>query len=116
MSDTDSVVLTYPLPEHLIGKELGQLKLEHEIKKGIFIRKKLYCIINSKNEIIIKSSGIDSSRLSYESFIKLLNGETFEIERTNFNVEWKTLNIKKYLFKFKSAFSSKESKCAFNFK
>lgn len=39
ISDTDSVVLTKPLPEQLIGGELGQLKLEHEITEGIFIRK-----------------------------------------------------------------------------
>ena len=30
MSDTDSVVLTKPLPEHLVGGELGQMKLEQE--------------------------------------------------------------------------------------
>jgi hypothetical protein len=42
MSDTDSIVLPYPLPNHLIGNELGQMKLEHIIKQGIFIRKKFY--------------------------------------------------------------------------
>ena len=46
MSDTDSVVLTKPLPGYQVGKNLGKMKLEHEINKGIFIRKKLYCIIN----------------------------------------------------------------------
>lgn len=57
MSDTDSVVLTHPLPDYLIGWELGQMKLEHEIVEGIYIRKKFYCIKTSENKVIIKSSG-----------------------------------------------------------
>jgi len=54
MSDTDSVVLTKPLSAGLIGPELGQMKLECEITEGIFIRKKLYYILNSKDQEIIK--------------------------------------------------------------
>jgi hypothetical protein len=87
MSDTDSVVLTKPLADHLVGQELGQMKLEYEIKKGIFIRKKLYCIINSKGQETIKASGIDSNKLDYNSFKKLLWGESIEIDRTSFNVD-----------------------------
>jgi len=93
MSDTDSAVLPYPLPLNLVGKGLGQMKLVSKINEGILIRKKLYCIIDSNNQEIIKSSGVASSRLNYESFKKLLNGESIVIERTNFNVDWKTLNI-----------------------
>jgi len=93
MSDTDSAVLTKPLPKQFIGQELGQLKLEHEIKMGIFIKKKLYYILNSNDKEIIKSSGIDSSRLNYNYFLKLLNGETIDIERTTFNVEWDGFNV-----------------------
>jgi hypothetical protein len=87
MSDTDSAILPNPLPNNLIGEEIGQMKLEHEIAEGIFIRKNLYCIKTSTNQIIIKSSGVDSSRLNYSLFVKLLNGETLTIERTNFNVD-----------------------------
>ena len=93
MSDTDSVVLTKPLPEQLIGAELGQLKLEHEIEEGIFIRKKFYCIKNLNNIEIVKTSGIDSTRLNYNSFIKLFKGESLTIERTKFNIEWNSLNV-----------------------
>lgn len=93
MSDTDSVVLTKPLPDNLIGDELGQLKLVHIIKEGIFIKKKLYYLKTSDNQEIIKSSGIDPTRLNYEHFIKLFNGESITIERTNFKVDWKGLNI-----------------------
>jgi len=93
MSDTDSAILPKPLSKHLVGKGLGQMKLEHEITEGIFIRKKLYAIKNSNNQVIIKASGVDSSHLNYSLFETLLSGQSVEIERTNFNVEWNMLNI-----------------------
>ena len=93
MSDTDSAVLPYSLPDHLVGKELGKMKLVHKIKKGIFIKKKLYYILTSDNQEIIRSSGINSSRLSHESFIQLLQGETIFIERTTFNLDWDELSL-----------------------
>jgi hypothetical protein len=65
MSDTDSAVLTKPLPAHLVGDGLGQMKLVHEIKRGIFIKKKFYYILDSNNQEHVKSSGIDSSKLNY---------------------------------------------------
>lgn len=93
MSDTDSVVLTKPLPDKFVGKELGQLKLEHEVKEGIFIKKKLYYILDYNNQVLIKSSGLSSSELTYDSFKSLLKGDSITIKRTNFNLDWKTLNI-----------------------
>lgn len=93
MSDTDSSLLPYPLPNHLVGKGLGQMKLETVINEGLLIRKKLYCILNSDDKVIIKSSGMDSSYLNYKLFKILLSGQSIEIERTNFNVEWNNLNI-----------------------
>lgn len=94
MSDTDSAVLPYPLPDHLVGSELGQMKLVSKINKGIFLRKKFYCILDSNNYETVKTSGVDSSHLNYNLFLRLLNGETLTIERTHFNVEWKELSIK----------------------
>ena len=93
MSDTDSAVLPYHLPNNLVGKELGQMKLVSNIKHGIFIKKKLYCILDSDNKVTIKSSGIDSSRLNYNSFIKLLKGESLTVDRTNFNLDWEEFNV-----------------------
>lgn len=46
MSDTDSAVLPHPLPDHLVGSGLGQMKLVHKIKKGIFIKKKIILYSN----------------------------------------------------------------------
>jgi len=65
MSDTDSVVLPKKLNEQFVGKEIGQMKLEHIIKHGIFIRKKLYAIITDQNKEVIKASGAKSKFLSF---------------------------------------------------
>ena len=36
------------------AKELGKLKLEHKVGKGIFITNKTYCIIDNNNKYINK--------------------------------------------------------------
>jgi hypothetical protein len=93
MSDTDSVVLTKPLPDHQVGGEIGQMRLEQGIKQGIFIRKKLYCILNYRDQEVVKSSGLDSDKLNLNSFLELLNGKSLNLEVIRFNVEWENLNI-----------------------
>lgn len=51
-SDTDNIVINKPLPEELVGKELGLMKLEHVIKKAVFLAPKVYGIIEENgNEI-----------------------------------------------------------------
>jgi len=44
------------------------MKLVNKIQSGIFIRKKLYCLKDSNNNEIVRSSGIDPSKLNYNSF------------------------------------------------
>ena len=57
-SDTDSIVTDIKLPEHMISpKDLGKLKLEHKIDKGIFISVKTYCLITDDQKVIIKAKG-----------------------------------------------------------
>ena len=36
-SDTDCAVTDKQLPEYMVGSELGQMKLEHVITKGVFL-------------------------------------------------------------------------------
>jgi hypothetical protein len=74
MSDTDSVVLPKMLSSEFVGKEIGQMKLEHKFKKGIFIRKKLYALITNEDKQIIKASGAKAKYLNFNDFISLLNG------------------------------------------
>jgi DNA polymerase type B, organellar and viral len=93
-TDTDSVVLQYPLDPLEIGTEIGKMKLENKVKKGIFARKKLYCIINESNEEIVKSSGIDSKELNFEDIVKISKGIKITKLSTVFNVDWNELEVK----------------------
>jgi len=93
MSDTDSVVLPKQLPSNFIGYDIGDMKLEHQIEEGIFIRKKLYALKSNNNQEIIKSSGVESSSLNYDKFKLLLSGDSVKTEGISFNVIWKDLNI-----------------------
>jgi hypothetical protein len=36
-SDTDSIILDCPLPDHMVGNKLGQFKLEYKVSEGIFL-------------------------------------------------------------------------------
>jgi hypothetical protein len=48
-SDTDSAIIDKPLPEKMVGKELGQFKLEYLFNEGIFLCPKVYGIKWEKN-------------------------------------------------------------------
>ena len=93
MSDTDSVVLSKKLPNSFIGIDIGQMKLEHQIEQGIFIRKKLYALRTIDKKEIVKASGVNSSTLNFEKFKLLLAGNSVLCEALSFMVIWKDLNI-----------------------
>jgi hypothetical protein len=87
MSVTDSAVLINKLDDSVVSAqallasqqpELGQMKLEHEIKHGIFIRKKLYALKTSTNKTVIKASGANKQFLTFDNFVELLKGKNVE--------------------------------------
>ena len=47
-SDTDSIDISTPLPCKLVGRELGQMKLEHKFSKIIYLAPKVYGGITEK--------------------------------------------------------------------
>ena len=74
-SDTDSAVTDRPLPQHMIGSELGQVKLEHIINKAIFLAPKVYGLVDVDGNEIIKVKGIShdvASQLHIEDLESLL--------------------------------------------
>ncbi|PWA00302.1 hypothetical protein BB558_003645 [Smittium angustum] len=76
-TDTDSLVVQNPLPDNLIGEELGQFKLEYVIKKGIFISPKVYVLKYIKNNTLMETTvckGLGKD-LTFNDFEKLLAGE-----------------------------------------
>jgi hypothetical protein len=56
-SDTDNIVIDKALPSYMVGNELGQVKLEHVIKKAVFLAPKVYALVTTDNELIIKCKG-----------------------------------------------------------
>lgn len=95
-SDTDSIVTNIKLPNSLVNKnELGKLKLEHIIKKGIFITGKTYCLIDENDNFINKAKGIKSSSLNYEDYLKLLNNENVNTAiKTMSKIDWVQGDVK----------------------
>jgi hypothetical protein len=57
-TDTDSVFINKPLPDYMIGNNLGQFKLENIIKKAIFIAPKVYGLVTVDDREIIKAKGL----------------------------------------------------------
>jgi hypothetical protein len=97
-SDTDSWVTDAPLPSYMVGPNLGQVKLEYEIDRAVFLAPKVSGLITTEGKEIIKVKGVhhevvenihindleqllieDSSRLFNQEkwFKKLVEGEIF---------------------------------------
>ena len=84
-SDTDSIVLdkTY-LNNNWIGDNIGQFKLEYEIREAYFISNKTYCLILNNGETIIKTKGVINNSLTVEHF-KDMYWNNKNITATKFN-------------------------------
>jgi hypothetical protein len=70
-SDTDSIVTDLDLSiidNNLVGKGLGQFKLEYLIKEGYFMSNKTYCLLLNNGETIIKAKGVSKDSLTVEDF------------------------------------------------
>lgn len=78
--DTDSIITNKKLS---VGEKLGELKLEHEIEKAIFLQPKCYALKLKNGKEIIKLKGIPTSNISFKDFenaylkkdLKLINYE-----------------------------------------
>lgn len=62
-SDTDNIVINKPLPDEIIGNNLGQVKLEHTITKGVFLAPKVYGLIETNGNEIIKAKGLTKNSI-----------------------------------------------------
>ena len=89
-SDTDSIVTDLKLESNLVdSKQIGKLKLEHEIEKALFITNKLYCFFNKNGEFHATTKGIDKSTITYSDFVKLYNGTSVNTAiKTRSKADW----------------------------
>lgn len=89
-SDTDSIVTDKKLPDYMVdSKEIGKLKLEYEVKEGIFISGKTYWLTSQDELIVNKAKGINSSSLSYEDYTNLLqNKNVYTATKKQSKIDW----------------------------
>jgi hypothetical protein len=79
-SDTDSAITNKPIPNEMVGKELGQMKLEYKIKKAVFLAPKVYGLITDTGEEIIKVKGLSKDvNLTFDDLEKLLIKDSSKI-------------------------------------
>lgn len=67
-SDTDSVVTNIQLPDNLINKMLGGLKLEYKVKEAFFISSKTYYLQLENGKEIKKCKGVFGDKLNRKDF------------------------------------------------
>lgn len=101
-TDTDSIFVDQS-PEQMknlfgdvIGNKLGQLKLECEIEKAIFLAPKAYYLETSEGKIIVKIKGLSAAVinelcgdnvLNFDSFINVLHKDSEQIVTQNKSVK-----------------------------
>lgn len=87
-SDTDSIVTNINLHNLVNNLDIGELKLEHKVKKGIFISNKTYCLINEKDEFINRAKGVKTSTLNISDYEKLLKNEVVLAKKSVSKRDW----------------------------
>lgn len=98
-TDTDSVVLSQPLPDDMISSSiLGMFKLEDIVMEGYFLAPKSYYYKSINQEKVIKYKGAAKSQITADWFISQF--ETPDRQQhvpveSNFRVDWRTFNIYK---------------------
>jgi hypothetical protein len=79
-TDTDSYFLTSPLPDSMVGKELGKFKLEFIAEKCVFIAPKVYGAILTDGQEIIKIKG-SKIKPSFKQLEDILENKTLELSQ-----------------------------------
>lgn len=95
-SDTDSIYISAYLPDHLVSKKLGQMKLEWVFKEACFIAPKVYGGITENNKEYVKVKGLKNP-VSFEQLKTLLIKDatlTFHQEKWHKNISLSNITIK----------------------
>lgn len=96
-TDTDSVVLSQPLPKEWISSSvLGKFKLEDRILKGDFLVAKAYFYITIDKNNVLKFKGPAKDLVNPEWFMsQFANPSRTEpvLVESDFRIDWHTLNI-----------------------
>ena len=98
-TDTDSVVLRSPLLDEVISSiAMGKFKLEHFVKRGIFLAPKSYMLVIEDDRHIIEHKGPTKDLITSEWFQRQLADLSLMEQistSANFRIDWKELKIVK---------------------
>jgi hypothetical protein len=106
-SDTDSAVIDQQLPESMVGKELGLVKLEYAIKKAVFLAPKVYGLVTVDGDEIIKVKGVTEEVTSnltvgdLENLLILDNNRIFNQQKWYKNLVKGSISITDVLYNLK---------------
>lgn len=87
-TDTDSVFLSEPLPPEMVNIELGGMKLEDKVIKGVFVSSKVYGYQPPVGKPIVKIKGFKSDSVSLKELeSQLTEGATLEQDSQQFRAK-----------------------------
>jgi hypothetical protein len=75
-SDTDSIVIDSKLPDNIVGNELGQVKLEYTVEKAVFLAPKVYGLITTDGEEVVKVKGLSKNKIKFNDMSALLQKDS----------------------------------------
>jgi hypothetical protein len=91
-SDTDSIAINKALPDNMIGKELGKMKLEYIFNKAVYLGPKVYGGITTEDKEIVKVKGYKNKDQLFEDQLKFKTLESLlyldknnEVDKTKLN-------------------------------
>ena len=77
------------------SKQLGKLRLEHEIDKAIFFSGKIYWLRDKEANCINRAKGIKFSSLTYDDYLDLLNEKNIKhAVKTESKIDWNAGDVK----------------------
>jgi hypothetical protein len=85
-SDTDSIVIDQSLDPSVVGDKLGLLKLEHTIKKAVFLAPKVYGLVDTEGNELIKVKGV-TEEITSNIHINDLEALLIEVSSREFTQE-----------------------------
>lgn len=113
-SDTDSAFLDKELPDNMVGKDLGQVKLENTINKAVFLAPKVYAL-ETNDKTIIKVKGLtheEINKLSFNDIEALLikdSSKEFNQEKWFKNMLQGEISIENQIYTLKQTSNKRES-------
>lgn len=94
--DTDSIIMSKPIPSKFTGDALGLFKLKYIIIEAFLYAKKAYMLVTIDNKQIIKFRGISRANtlLKYDNFVSIYKGEDYIVKQVRFKKDIKNLTVK----------------------